>query len=298
MIRLGIVDFDTSHVVEFTKRLNHIDIAEEQWVEGAQVVAGFRGTSRITEEEQIQKYTDTLVGWDVQLVDRPEDLIGKVDGVLIESQEGGVHLDRARPFLAAGMSCYIDKPFACSIADAKEIVRLAEATKCALFSSSSLRYGLEVVEVQSDENVGAIMGAECWAPAALHPNNPGLFHYGIHAVEPLFALMGPGCREVTCTFTAGAEVSVGEWSDGRLGCVRGTRAGGWAYGFTVWGEKGVRSSSINASTIYRELLKNIVRMFETGKPPLDLRQTLEIVAFIESAMKSAELGGLPIPVRV
>src|SRR5205807_1514894 len=30
MIRLGIVDFDTSHAVEFTRRLNHVDIAEDQ----------------------------------------------------------------------------------------------------------------------------------------------------------------------------------------------------------------------------------------------------------------------------
>ena len=42
MIRLGIVDFDTSHVVQFTKRLNHIDIAEEQWVEGAKIVMGYQ----------------------------------------------------------------------------------------------------------------------------------------------------------------------------------------------------------------------------------------------------------------
>ena len=38
MIRLGLVDFDTSHVVEFTKRLNHVDVAEDQWVEGAKIV--------------------------------------------------------------------------------------------------------------------------------------------------------------------------------------------------------------------------------------------------------------------
>ena len=30
MLKLGILDFDTSHVVEFTKRLNHKQIAEDQ----------------------------------------------------------------------------------------------------------------------------------------------------------------------------------------------------------------------------------------------------------------------------
>jgi hypothetical protein len=37
MIRLGVVDFDTSHVVEFTKRLLHKDVAEDQFVDGASI---------------------------------------------------------------------------------------------------------------------------------------------------------------------------------------------------------------------------------------------------------------------
>ena len=50
MIRLGIVDFDTSHVVEFTKRLNHVDVDKEQWVEGAKIVVGCPGESLLSPE--------------------------------------------------------------------------------------------------------------------------------------------------------------------------------------------------------------------------------------------------------
>ena len=35
MIRIGLVDFDTSHVEAFTQRLNHVAIAESEWVDGA-----------------------------------------------------------------------------------------------------------------------------------------------------------------------------------------------------------------------------------------------------------------------
>ncbi len=47
MIRLGIVDFDTSHVVEFTKRINHKGIDKDQWVDGAEVVFGCPGESQL-----------------------------------------------------------------------------------------------------------------------------------------------------------------------------------------------------------------------------------------------------------
>ena len=50
MLKLGILDFDTSHVVEFTKRLNHKDGAEDQWVDGAEVVIGCPGESKIMPE--------------------------------------------------------------------------------------------------------------------------------------------------------------------------------------------------------------------------------------------------------
>ncbi len=50
MIKLGVIDFDTSHVVEFTKRLNHKNVAEDQWVNGAQVVLGCPGKSEIMPE--------------------------------------------------------------------------------------------------------------------------------------------------------------------------------------------------------------------------------------------------------
>ncbi len=293
MIRLGIVDFDTSHVVEFTKRLNHRNVPEEQWVNGAQVVMGYRGTSEITPEERIDQYTAQLQEMGVEFVSRPEDLIGKVDGVLVESQQGGVHLERARPFLEAGIPCYIDKPFTTSLADAKAIVSLAAATGVPVFSSSSLRYAEEVQQLlQSD--LGRVIGADAYSPASLHPGNPGLFHYGIHGVETLFALMGTGCREVQCVFTEGGEVTTGVWEDGRIGTMRGTRAGSHSYGFVAWCEKGVRQATISTGTIYRELLKRIVQMFETGQSPLPIQETLEVVAFQEAALKSAHSGGVKV----
>lgn len=298
-MRLGIVDFDTSHVVQFTMRLNHVEIDEEQWIDSeCEIVAGYRGESKIVEAERVEEYTEKLVGWGVELVDNPEDLIGKVDGVLVESQGGKEHLAKARPFLEAGMPVYVDKPFACSVADAQEIAKLAEENDVPVFSSSSLRYAVEVQEALADaEGLGEVVGASAFSPASLHEENPGLFHYGIHGVETLYAFMGGGCTEVSCYSEDSGEVTVGRWADGRVGAARGTRAGAHAYGFTAWGDKGVKVVRVDPSTIYRELLKRIVQMFETGESPLDINITVEIVAFIEAALKSAQNGGAVTPLE-
>lgn len=290
MIRLGVLDFDTSHVGEFTRRLNHKTPDKDQWVDGAEVVIGCPGSSKIM-PERIPEYVKEMERLGVPLVSRPEEMIGKVDGMLIESQEGGAHWEAARPFLEAGVPCFVDKPFTCSTADAKRIAALAAKKGVPVFSSSSLRYGTELVGFLADPKHGKVVGALAYGPAPLFEKdrtlNPGLYHYGIHAVEVLYTLMGPGCRRVTCTHEKGADVVTGHWADGRLGSVRGIREGKADYGALVFTDKGVRPLAIGMRYAYRDLLREIVRMFETKKAPVDVAVTVEIVAFIEAANKSA-----------
>src|SRR5260370_42391104 len=164
MFKLGILDFDTSHVVEFTKRLNHQTIAEDQWVEGAQVVIGCPGESKIM-PERIPGYTKEMEKLGVQLVNKTQEMLGKGHGMLIESQEGGVHWERARPFLEAGLPCFIDKPFPCGVPAAHKIVELPEKKKVPVSSSSSLRCAPELVKFVDDAKHGQVFGALTYAPA-------------------------------------------------------------------------------------------------------------------------------------
>ena len=290
MIKLGIVDCDTSHVVQFTMRHNHVGIDEQQWVDGCQVVAAYRGTSVVTDDATIDKYVAQLQEWGVEIVEKEEDLIGKVDGVLIESNQGSQHLKHAEIFMKAGLPCYIDKPFANSADDALAIARLAQENKVPFFSSSSLRYAPECVAARGE--LGQIMGVDAWSPAGLHEASPGLAHYGIHGVEILFTLMGAGCQKVSCVFDEEiGEVNTGMWQDGRVGVMRGTRKGAHSYGFVAWGESEVRTSGIDTSYIYRELCKQQVQLFQTKQSPIDPNETIEIVCFMDAALESSKKGG-------
>ena len=288
MIRLGILDFDTSHAVEFTRRLNHVGTDKEQFVEGAKIVIGCPGES-VLSPERIAGFAEQLKKYGVPLVEKPEEMIGKVDAMLIEAVDGTVHSERAKPFLEAGLPCFVDKPFTCSVADAKRIVDLAARKKLPVFSSSSLRYAPEVVEYVADARHGRVIGCVAYSPCSLSPipeRNAGLFHYGIHGVEVLYTVMGPGCQRVTSTHETGVDVVTGHWKDGRVATLRGIRAGAAPYGFVGFAEKGVQPVTVGTRYIYRELLKQIVGMFQMGKPPVDPAVTVEIVAFIEAANRS------------
>lgn len=293
MIRLGMLDFDTSHAVEFTKRLNRKGIAKEQFVEGAEVVIACAGESKMS-PERIPEFKKQIEKLGIPLVEKPTEMIGKVDGMLIESLEGGVHYERAKPFLEAGIPCFIDKPFTCSVADAKKIAALSARHKAPVFSSSSLRYTPELVAFNDDSNRGKIVGVISYGPAPYHenklgdvPRNPGLFHYGIHPLEVLYTIMGPGCVRVSCHHEKGVDTVVGQWKDGRLATLRGLRDGAKPYGFLAFTEKSVKHVTLSTTYIYRELCKRIVNFFRTKVAPVPLDTTIEMMAFMEMARKSA-----------
>jgi virulence factor len=288
--RLGMISCDTSHVVQFTMRLNHVGITEDQWVNGAQVVAAVPGSSLVS-PERIPGFVQQLRGFGVEILERPEDLLGRVDAVLVEANDGSVHAELALRFVEASLPVFVDKPFATTVEDARRMVQAAQTKGSPLFSASSLRYALELQRLRRDAAVGRIVGADVYGPASLHPRNPGLFNYGVHAVEMLYELMGTGCESVRCVFEEGAEVVVGRWGDGRLGTVRGTRSGAYSYGFTAFGEKLTVPVAVDARYIYRELLKVIVGMLNTSSWPLSAEELIEPVAFQVAAYESAQRRG-------
>ena len=286
MLKLGMVDFDTSHVVQFSKRLNKKGIGAEQFVDGAEVILGCPGTSKMS-PERIPGFTKTVSEeCGVKLVDKPEQMIGKVDGVLIESVDGSVHLERARPFLEAGVPTFIDKPFACSVRDAEALAALAAKKNVPLFSSSSLRFASEVVAVKNAQaELGPPIAVDVYGCQGKNPHNPGWFNYGVHSAEILITLLGTGFKDARYSASGSAEHCTSVWQGDCLGSITLTAKGDYPFGFTYIGEKATRAHRVNADYIYRELLKAIVEFFKSGKPPMSIEETLGIVRYLEAVNK-------------
>lgn len=299
-IRVGLIGLDTSHAVAFTQLLN--DASRADHVPGARVVAAFKGGSPDIESSatRIDKFTDELRDtWKIELVGSIGELVQRVDAVMLTSVDGRVHLAQARPVIAAGKPLFVDKPFTASVRDAMELAALARQRGTPLFSSSSLRFTDDVQAIERDPRVAEVRGAMTWGPATLEPHHPDLFWYGIHAVEMLYTFMGPGCERVTRTHTPDADVVVGQWKDGRIGVFRGTRNGPTSYGQVVFGPKAVLTAPDYAEGAppkrsgYYGLIKEVVEFFRTGKSPVPVEETVEIMAFMEAADVSKSRGGAP-----
>jgi predicted dehydrogenase len=294
-IRVGIIGTDTSHVTAFTRLLN--DKSDPSHVPGARVVAAFKGGSPDVDASRtrIDRFAAELKDkWGVEFVDSIEALCEKVDAVLLESVDGRPHLNQVRPVFTAKKRVFIDKPFTASYADAREIVRLARESGVPFFSSSSLRFVADVQALKNNEKHGGLTGAFTFGPENLEPHHPDLFWYGIHAVEMLYTLLGPGCDQVTRVKTESGDTVVGRWKDGRIGTMRGLIHGRQDYGAVAFGMKAVLATPVPMKSDYRGLLVEVVKFFQTGVPPVHPDETLEIMAFMEAAEMSKVRGGAPV----
>lgn len=286
--RVGIIGLDTSHSVAFTKALNATDSAPE--LKGYKVVAAYpKGSNDIeSSTKRIPGYIEEVKKWGVEIVNSIEELLKKVDVVLLETNDGRPHLQQALLVLQAGKPMFIDKPVAGSLSDAIAIYDAAKKYKVPIFSSSSLRYMASVQDVVKGK-IGAVMGADTFSPATLEETHPDLFWYGIHGVEILFTAMGTGCKSVVRINNPDTDIVVGTWKDGRIGTFRGTRTGKHDYGGTVYGERG--NLSLGPFNGYENLLVQIINFFKTGKVPVTPEETLEIYAFMEAADESKRKSG-------
>ncbi len=291
-LRLGLIGLDTSHVIAFTSRLNEPDSPNH--ISGARVIAAFKGGSDDIESSRtrVEGYTKTLVEkYGVKIYDDISKLCKDVDAILLTSLDGRPHLSQIRPVIEAKVPVFVDKPVAGSLKDAVEIFRLAREANVPCFSSSSLRWYPGVVEV-ANADVGQLKSAISYGPAPAEPHHPDLFWYGIHPTESLFTVMGPGCESVTRTSTDDTVVVTGIWKDGKVGTLHGIASGRTGYKVTAFGTKAIAEQKSGGD--YTPMLREIIKFFKTGKPPVTPEVTLEIYAFMEAADESKRRGGLPV----
>ena len=295
MQKIGFIGLDTSHVVAFTELLN--DPLNKWHVPGARVVVAWPGGSPDFPKsiDRVPGFTETLRDkHGVAIVDSPEAVAEQSDLVFIESVDGRVHLEQFKRTLPFGKPTFIDKPFALTLADAREMVRLAESAGIPLMSGSSLRYA-EGLQRALEAGRADVCGCDVFGPMQIEPTQPGLFWYGCHTIEMMVAVMGAGCCEVRCLCTDDHDLLTAVWEDGRVASYHGMRNAHGRFGITIHRKGGVEVIDPQIGKPYyvglvTALLDNLPRK-RAGVPSEEL---LEVVAIIEAANRSREQQGKPV----
>lgn len=288
VVKLGLIGLDTSHSTAFSKLINGTG---EEWSAGFKVVAAYPYGSQTIKSsyERIPKYIEEVQTYGVEVVNSIAELLDKVDCVLLETNDGRLHLEQAIEVFKAGKICFIDKPVGATLGDAIAIYEMAEKYNIPIFSSSALRFSKKNQELRAGVH-GTIQGADCYSPHKVEPTHPDYGFYGIHGVESLFTIMGTGCKEVSCMASEMGDVVTGKWEDGRIGTFRAVVKGPNGYGGTVLTTKKKFTPAAGYEG-YKCLLEEVLKFFKTGVPPVSKEETIEIFTFMRAANMSKAQGG-------
>ena len=282
-VKIGIIGLDTSHAIAFTKFLNGGDKKEE--FKEFKIVAAYPYGSKTIKSsyDRIPDYTKQVKELGVEIVPSITELLKKVDCVMLETNDGNLHLEQAYEVFKSGKKMFIDKPLGASLAQSIAIYQLAREYKVPIFSSSALRFVQQNQKLRNGE-YGKVVGADCYSPATRELSHPDFGWYGIHGVETLFTIMGTGCVAVNRMSAEGTDVVTGLWNDGRIGTFRGIRNGKGGYGGTAFTDKG--AEPVGPYDGYEVLLREILKFFKSGEAPVTETETLEIFTFMEASNES------------
>lgn len=219
------------------------------------------------------------------VVDAPEAMIGAVDAVLIATDIGGEHVARARPFVEAGVPVFVDKPL-CDRAEDLAVFERWVAGGAALLSSSSTRFAAEYAPYQYPN---APLGE--WRFIAM-PMAKKWETYGIHALEAVYSITGPGYVSVRNTGTAERNVvhlKHGSGADVVIACGKGIVYGG---AMTLCGSKG-NAAVVTKDTFssFKAQLAEFVGYLKSGTRPYPFSHTAELMRLVIGGIVSREKGG-------
>jgi hypothetical protein len=223
------------------------------------------------------------------IVQRPEDVIGEVDAVIVATDKGWEHVDRCRPFVEAGLPIFVDKPLVDNAQDLN-VFRGWMAAGARIMSSSCMAYAREFQPYRLPAHeLGQIRYISVTTPKSWE-------RYGIHALSAVYPILGPGFLSGRNTGSAdrnivhfkhvsGADVVVAAIDDmyGGFGCLQlcGTAAA-------------VQVRFKDTFYAFKEQLADFVRFLQTGLAPYPFSVTEELMQMVIAGVVSRTQGGAEI----
>jgi predicted dehydrogenase len=275
LIRIGIIGAENSHTLVYADLFNiqkAFPGVELQYVWGE------------TEELAKKAMEDGKIPYMVQ---KPEDMLGKIDALIVDHRHGKFHLEPAIPFIKAGIPTFIDKPFCYRLEEGKKFLELASTSGAPVTSYSNGAYSDSTIDMKKQvEEIGKINHMVCYGPVDIESIWGGVFFYGIHLTDTVTAIFGDIVEKVRVTRNgknAVADLALGNGTLVTLVFLNMT------YAFAYYAE--TKNGLIELKPRVEEAKPekayvDMVEMFRTGKEPRSHESILYSVALLESLEKS------------
>lgn len=286
MFRIGIIGSDNSHALAFSKLANLKDDKTGDYLFPDVRVTGIFGLEKERTEEVADKGKIEFIA------EKPEDLLGKVDAVMVVFRHGDLHAPYALPFIEKGIPTWIDKPFTIKISEAQKLIEAADRSNTLVTGGSTLKYTYDIQTLknfaENNTSMGKLLGGVMNYPANLENEYGGLYFYGNHLAEMVMTVFGYDIKSVRASLHNGSITVCTKYDDFQVTL---NYVDCWGkYTGVLYFEKGTIARDIDDSLGYRLGFEKLVEMLRSGKRPFPLEHLLIPTVFLNAVEKSIKTG--------
>lgn len=286
MFRIGILGSDNSHALAFSKLTNIKDEKTGEYLYPDMRVTSIFGLDK----EQTEKVARE--GKIEYIADSPDEMMDRVDAVMVVFRHGDLHAKYALPFIEAGIPTWIDKPFTIKNTDAKQLIDAANKHNTLLTGGSTCKYAYDVVMLKNTVDMikqkgESFIGAVNF-PADMESEYGGIHFYGPHMAEMVMTIFGYDVKSVTSSVVNDSIVAVAKYDNFQV-TMNFTKAATKYYG-VIYSGANTMVREIDISIIYRLGFDEFVKMLRTNKRPLELSKLLTPTVLLNAIDESIKSG--------
>lgn len=282
-IRVAMIGLDTSHSIEFAKRIQAPDCPADQKVAGMRVTSCLRFETPFQNKDGLDARQKQLESWNIPVTESFDSAVKDCDAVLLEINDASYHKEYFERVAALGKPVFIDKPLADTFTNGKAMYDLAKKKALRCFTASSLRFSKDLDAAKAA--VKDPLLAYAYGPLGKAPAGSSIVWYGVHTFERLNHALGRGAKSVTVSKDALGVVAAVEYDGPRRGIAELTE-GLWAYGGTLRTKEKSASYTVDPTYTYRDLVAAIGSFFAGKEAPVSMEDGLEIMAMLDAAERS------------
>ena len=271
MKKIGFIDYylDEWHA-------NNYPTFFKQWTEGFEVAYAWGQMDKpggLTSAQWGEKYG-------VEVLSSMEEVIEKSDVLVVLSPDNPEkHVELSRLPLASGKPTYIDKTFAPTLKEAKQIFAMAEAGNTPCYSSSALYYAGEYAAPRQK----AVSMIDSWGPGEFE-------QYSVHQLEPIVSIipdapvrvMSIGTKEfpaIAVDFAGGQRAKVAVWRTNGNFCMN------------IGYQDGSGEHIEVTSNFWEDCTRGMAAFFANPVPAVPHENTLRVISIIDAGVRAMERPG-------
>lgn len=281
-MKIGIIGAENSHTAAIASMLN-----VDKRVKGFSVEYVWGETSAFAKAAAEK-------GQIPNIVKKPEEMMGKIDALIVDHRHAKYHLAPALPFVKKGIPTFIDKPFCYRAKEGRAFLAAAKKGKAPVTSFSVLPHQKSAGEyIKKIKKLGDIKAVSFSGPSDLKSKYGGLFFYGIHQVDIAIEAYGLDISKVLLTRNGDNATAQLLYKDGKIVTINLIKEGVKTFSSSVTATKGNLQHDFtydpNGET-YLTGIKTFCKMFKTGKEPLSYDRIMRPVEVLEALEKSLKTG--------